>query len=188
MSYKDFKKECHSQIQSQGLDQDLRSCTDLWFSLANSHGYSYHFECLGRPLIQYPQDIVQLQELIAHVAPDLIIETGIAHGGSLVLSASMLCLLDVMEGLDPRLSSRKVVGIDIDIRPHNRRAIDDHPLRFKMELIEGSSIDPKVVQHVHHRAEGAERVLLSLDSNHTHEHVLAELDAYASLFLLVVIA
>jgi cephalosporin hydroxylase len=181
MSYSDFKKDCATQIEAQGSDCDLLAATSAWFSLANSRGYSYHFECLGRPLIQYPQDIVQVQELISQVAPDLVIETGIAHGGSLVLSASMLCLLDVMEGLDPRQSSRKVVGVDIDIRPHNRKALDEHPLRFKMELIEGSSIDPEIIQQVRSHANGVDRVLVSLDSNHTHEHVLAELNAYADL-------
>ena len=181
MSYSDFKKECASQIQTQGADARLASSTKEWFALANSHGYSYHFEFLGRPLIQYPQDIVQLQELISETRPDLVVETGIAHGGSLVLSASMLCLLDIMEGLDPRQSSRKVVGVDIDIRPHNRKALDEHPLRFKIELIEGSSIDPKIIQKVRSHAHGVEQVIVLLDSNHTHEHVLAELNAYADL-------
>ena len=181
MSYSNFKKDCAAQIEAQGSDQDLLVATSAWFSMANRHGYSYHFECLGRPLIQYPQDIVQVQELIFQVAPDLVIETGIAHGGSLVLSASMLCLMDVMEGLDPRQSPRKVVGVDIDIRPHNRQALDEHPLRFKMELIEGSSIDPEIIQQVRSHADGVGRVLVSLDSNHTHEHVLAELNAYADL-------
>jgi cephalosporin hydroxylase len=181
MSYLEFKKECTSQIKAQGADAELIAATKEWFALANSHGYSYHFECLGRPLIQYPQDIVQLQELISDTSPDLVVETGIAHGGSLVLSASMLCLLDVMEGLDPRQSPRKVVGVDIDIRPHNRKALDEHPLRFKMELIEGSSIDPDIIKRVRSHADGVERVLVSLDSNHTHEHVLAELNAYADL-------
>lgn len=143
--------------------------------------YSYNFSWLTRPIIQYPQDIVAFQELVSQVKPDLILETGIAHGGSLVLSASLLCLLDVMEGLDPRQSPRKVVGVDIDIRPHNRKALDEHPLRFKMELIEGSSIDPGIIQQVRSHADGVERVLVSLDSNHTHEHVLAELNAYADL-------
>lgn len=143
--------------------------------------YSYNFSWMSRPIIQYPQDIVAFQELVSLVNPNLIIETGIAHGGSLVLSASMLCLLDVMDGLDPRQSPRKVVGVDIDIRPHNRKAIDEHPLRFKMELIEGSSIDPEIIQKVRSHADGVDRVLLSLDSNHTHEHVLAELNAYADL-------
>jgi cephalosporin hydroxylase len=143
--------------------------------------YSYNFSWFNRPIIQYPQDIVAFQEVVSRVKPDLILETGIAHGGSLVLSASMLCLLDVMEGLDPRQSPRKVVGVDIDIRPHNRKALDEHPLRFKMELIEGSSIDPEIIQQVRSHADGVERVLVSLDSNHTHEHVLAELNAYADL-------
>jgi cephalosporin hydroxylase len=143
--------------------------------------YAYQFDWLGRPIIQLPQDIVAFQELCSRIQPDLILETGIAHGGSLVLSASMLCLLDVMEGLDPRQSSRKVVGVDIDIRPHNRRALDEHPLRFKMELIEGSSVDPAIIQQVRSYAVGAERVLVSLDSNHSHDHVLAELNAYADL-------
>jgi cephalosporin hydroxylase len=143
--------------------------------------YSYNFSWLNRPIIQYPQDIVAFQEIVASSRPDLIIETGIAHGGSLVLSASLLSLLDVMEGLDPRQSPRKVVGVDIDIRPHNRKALDDHPLRFKMELVEGSSIDPAIITQVRSHAEGVERVLVSLDSNHTHEHVLAELNAYADL-------
>lgn len=181
MSYSSFKKNCANQIEAQASNGDLLAATSSWFLLANRHGYSYHFECLGRPLIQYPQDIVQVQEIISQVAPDLVIETGIAHGGSLVLSASMLCLLDVMEGLDPRQSPRKVVGVDIDIRPHNRKALDEHPLRFKMELIEGSSIDPEIIQQVRSHAEGVDRVLVSLDSNHTHDHVLAELNAYADL-------
>ena len=146
-----------------------------------SDRYSYNFSWLNRQIIQYPQDIVAFQEVVSWVKPDLILETGIAHGGSLVLSASMLCLLDVMEGLDPRQSPRKVVGVDIDIRPHNRKALDEHPLRFKMELIEGSSIDPEIIQQVRSLVDGVDRVLVSLDSNHTHEHVLAELNAYADL-------
>ena len=146
--------------------------------------YSYEFEWLSRPIIQYPQDIVAFQELVSSVKPELIIETGIAHGGSLVLSASLLCLLDVMEGVDPRKSKRKVIGVDIDIRPHNREALDNHPLRFKMELIEGSSIDPSIVNSIRSRAADYQSVLVSLDSNHTHEHVLGELNAYADLVTL----
>ncbi|WP_245552509.1 cephalosporin hydroxylase family protein [Cyanobium gracile] len=169
------------EITSQGADVELLKSTREWFGKANKYNYSYHFEFLGRPLIQYPQDIVQVQELISLTKPDLIIETGIAHGGSLVLTASMLCLLDVMEGKDPRQSSRKVVGVDIDIRPHNRIALDEHPLRFKMELIQGSSIDRQVIDTVRSYAVDKECVLVSLDSNHTHQHVLAELNAYAGL-------
>lgn len=153
-------------------------------NLDGSHivnGYAYQFDWMGRPIIQLPQDIIAFQELVFSTKADLILETGIAHGGSLVLSASLLCLLDVMEGMDPRQSSRKVVGVDIDIRPHNRIALDEHPLRFKMELIEGSSIDSEIIEQARSHADGVDRVLVSLDSNHTHEHVLAELNAYADL-------
>ena len=151
--------------------------------IARSHQlqYSYNFSWLNRPIIQYPQNTVAFQELVASVKPDLIIETGIAHGGSLVLSASMLCLLDVMEGLEPRQSPRKVVGVDIDICPHNRKALDEYPLRFKIELFEVSAIDPEIIQKVRSHADGIDRVLVSLDSNRTHEHVLAEMNAYADL-------
>jgi len=162
------------------LEPRLKTASDFLVQSINDR-YSYGFSWLSRPIIQYPQDIVGFQEVVSNVRPDLIIETGIAHGGSLVLSASMLCLLDVMEGLDPRQSPRKVVGVDIDIRPHNRKALDEHPLCFKMELIEGSSIDPSIIEQVRRHADGMERVLVSLDSNHTHQHVLAELNAYADL-------
>lgn len=157
------------------------STVSNFLNLLLEEKYSYRFKWFDRPIIQLPQDIVAFQELVSLTRPSLIIETGIAHGGSLVLSASLLCLLDVMEGLDPRESSRKVVGVDIDIRPHNRKALDEHPLRFKMELIEGSSIDPNIVKQVRGHADGVERVMVSLDSNHTHEHVLCELNAYADL-------
>jgi len=143
--------------------------------------YSYCFDWLERPIIQYPQDILAFQEVVSLTSPDLIIETGIAHGGSLILSASMLCLLDIMDGIDPRQSPRKVVGVDIDIRSHNRKALDEHPLRFKMELIQGSSIDPHIIDQVHSHALAKDSVLITLDSCHTHDHVLAELNAYAGL-------
>ena len=170
-----------NNIAESALIEGLKLQARSWSMLTNLIRYTYKFEWLNRPIIQYPQDILAVQEIVSRTKPDLIIETGIAHGGSLVLSASLLCLQDVMEGLDPRNSPRKVVGVDIDIRPHNRKALDEHPLRFKMELIEGSSIDPDIIQKVQSRADGFERVLVSLDSNHTHEHVLAELNAYADL-------
>jgi cephalosporin hydroxylase len=177
----EIKSERRSIIGSNATNQLIQDTAAQFFKATVDAKYSYCFDWLERPIIQYPQDIVAFQELVSQVKPDLILETGIAHGGSLVLSASMLCLLDVMEGIDPRQSPRKVVGVDIDIRPHNRKALDEHPLRFKMELIEGSSIDPDVIQQVRSHADGVERVLVSLDSNHTHEHVLAELNAYADL-------
>ena len=149
--------------------------------------YSYNFKWLGRPIIQYPQDIVAMQELIWKIKPDLIIETGIAHGGSLIMSASMLTLLDYCElnqnnEFNNKLkSTRKVIGIDIDIRAHNKNAILSHPLASKIEMIEGSSVDPKIVNQIHKLAKNYKNILLCLDSNHTHEHVLNELKAYASL-------
>lgn len=177
----EIKSERGSIIRSNATNQPIQDAAAQFFKATVDAKYSYCFDWLERPIIQYPQDIVAFQELVSQVRPDLILETGIAHGGSLVLSASLLCLLDVMEGLDPRKSSRKVVGVDIDIRPHNRKALDEHPLRFKMELIEGSSIEPVIIQQVRSYADGVERVLISLDSNHTHDHVLAELNAYADL-------
>lgn len=169
------------RANAQASDRSITQPAEQFFSRSHQLQYSYNFSWLSRPIIQYPQDIVAFQEVVSHVKPDLIVETGIAHGGSLVLSASLLCVLDVMEGLDPRQSPRKVVGVDIDIRPHNRQALDEHPLRFKMELIEGSSIAPEIIQQVRSHVNGLDRVLVSLDSNHTHEHVLAELNAYADL-------
>jgi len=168
-------------IKANVINQSISEAAEKFFKATVEAKYSYCFDWLERPIIQYPQDIVAFQELVSTVKPNLIIETGIAHGGSLILSASMLCLLDVMEGLDPRQSPRKVVGVDIDIRPHNRKALDEHPLRFKIELIEGSSIDPEIIQQARSHADGVDRVLVSLDSSHTHEHVLAELNAYADL-------
>ena len=149
--------------------------------------YSYNFKWLSRPIIQYPQDIVATQEIIWKVKPDLIIETGIAHGGSLVFSASMLALLDYCDAqesgilLNPEKPNRKVIGVDVDIRTYNRDALDEHPMRNRMELIEGSSIDPAVVDKVHKFTKSFKRIMVFLDSNHTHDHVLSELEAYAGL-------
>ena len=149
--------------------------------------YSYNFEWLSRPIIQYPQDIVATQEIIWNVKPDLIIETGIAHGGSLMFSASILTILDYCDAfesgflLDPKKPLRKVIGVDIDIRSHNRVALDKHPLRNRIELIEGSSISKKIIGKVHELTKGYKRIMVFLDSNHTHDHVFAELEAYAPL-------
>jgi|694.fasta_scaffold102086_4 cephalosporin hydroxylase len=176
------------EIFALGSDKTLRKITNDWINLVNCKKYSYHFNFLGRPIIQYPQDIVALQELIWKVKPDLIIETGIAHGGSLIMSASMLALLDICEAieggaevLDPKKSKRKVLGIDIDIRKHNREVIEAHPMFSRIQMIQGSSIEPEVIEQVKFVAKNYKRVLLCLDSNHTHDHVLAELEAYAPL-------
>lgn len=175
--YEKFRQEGREEIASQGGDAALQAVSRDWMNRANRHKYSYHFEWLGRPIIQYPQDIVAMQELIWSVQPDLIVETGIAHGGSLVFSASMLEVNAACGG--PR--DALVLGIDIDIRAHNRAAIEAHPLAARIRMLEGSSIAPEVVAQVHAHARGRQRVLVSLDSNHTHAHVLAELEAYAPL-------
>lgn len=182
-----FNSEKHDRIVALSADAKLQEQSREWVESAMEAKYVYNFSWLGRPIIQFPQDMVALQELIWAVKPDLIIETGIAHGGSLVFSASMLALLDVCEAfeegkaLDPRASSRKVIGIDIEIRSHNRHAINEHPLSDRIMMIEGSSIDLNIVEEVKAAAKGYQRVLVCLDSMHTHDHVLAELEAYADL-------
>jgi cephalosporin hydroxylase len=146
--------------------------------------YVYQFNFLGRPIIQLPQDVISLQEIIWEVRPDLIIETGIAHGGSVMLSAAMLALLeacDAVDKLDSNNSHRKVLAIDIDIRPSNRSAIEAHPLASRIKMIQGSSIDPKVIKQVQEFANEYKCIMVCLDSNHTHDHVMAELKAYAPL-------
>jgi cephalosporin hydroxylase len=187
LQYKNFKNECDLEISKQGINQEVLKLTQEWVNKANQLKYSYHFEWMDRPIIQYPQDMVAMQELIWKVKPDLIIETGIAHGGSLIMSASMLALLDMCEAIesgtvmDPKKSKRKVLGLDIDIRQHNREAIEAHPMYSRIQMIQGSSISPEVIAQVKAAAKKHQRILVCLDSNHTHEHVLAELEAYAPL-------
>jgi cephalosporin hydroxylase len=184
-------EEFEAEVRFRVFEQSANAmCGDKahQFLLESFRGkYSYNFSWLGRPVIQYPQDMVAMQELIWRVRPDLIIETGIAHGGSLVFSASMLAMLDMCDAigegaaLDPTKSNRMVLGIDIDIRAHNRAAIEAHPMASRIRMIQGSSIAPDVVTQVLDIAAGYRRVLVCLDSNHTHDHVLAELQAYAPL-------
>ncbi|MBU0484992.1 MAG: cephalosporin hydroxylase family protein [Proteobacteria bacterium] len=174
-------------IENLGMDEELQKSSNIWVHDSAIKNYSYNFSWLGRPIIQYPQDMVAMQELVWLIKPDLIIETGIAHGGSLIFSASMLALLDYSDAvvsaktIDPKESQRRVLGIDIDIRDHNLEAIKEHPLAHKIDMIQGSSIDREVISKVHQYAKGFKTILVCLDSNHTHEHVLAELNAYASL-------
>ena len=139
--------------------------------------YAYNFFWLGVPILQAPQDLQAWQEIIWEVKPNLIIETGIAYGGSLIFSASMLAILEVCGEIE----KGDVLGIDIEIRPHNKEAILAHPMSNKITMLEGSSIDEGVIARVREFAKEKERVLVCLDSNHTHEHVLAELRAYAPL-------
>jgi cephalosporin hydroxylase len=183
----EFLNEVKDRVQANGSNQELLGAMQTFNAASLSAKYSYNFTSLGRPIIQYPQDMVALQELIWEVKPDLIIETGIAHGGSIIMSASMLALLDMCEAieseavLDPKNSKRKVLGLDIDIRQHNREAIEAHPMSSRIQMIQGSSIAPEVIEQVKAVAKNHQRVLVCLDSNHTHDHVLAELEAYASL-------
>lgn len=185
--YQQFKQECDREIEASGRDEHLIFATRDWINRANALKYSYHFEWLGRPIIQYPQDIVAMQELIWRIKPDLIIETGIAHGGSLIFSASMLAQLDMCDAIeagttfDPKRSSRLVIGLDIDIRSHNKAAINAHPMASRIKMFQGSSVDPKIVAEVKKIAADYKRILVCLDSNHTHEHSLAELEAFAPL-------
>jgi cephalosporin hydroxylase len=183
----DFREEVAGRVLANRSDLDLCR-TAAQFTIASIRAkYSYNFSWLGRPVIQYPQDIVAIQELIWAIRPDLIIETGIAHGGSLILSASMLAILDMCdaietgEAFDPSHSRRKVIGIDIDIRARNRLAVEAHPMASRIRMIEGSSIAPEVIKEVKTLAASHSQILICLDSNHTHDHVFAELQAYASL-------
>ena len=182
-----FEKESEARVSSWQADGAMQGHAFEFLKASAAEQYPYNFFWMGRPIIQYPQDIVATQELIWRIKPDLIIETGIAHGGSLILSASILAMIDHAEAanngemLDPSQPKRRVLGIDIDIRAHNRSAIEEHPMSAYIEMIQGSSIDEDIVAQVHDRAEEFKNVMVFLDSNHTHDHVFAELNAYAPL-------
>jgi cephalosporin hydroxylase len=182
-----FNNEKMASISKLGNDLGLKELSHQWVEKAGSHKWAYNFSWFGRPAIQFPNDAWAMQELIWKIKPDLIIETGIAHGGSLVFSASMLAMLDYADAaskkatLDPSSSKRKVLGIDIDIRQHNKTAIKEHPLAGLIQMVEGSSVEESTISKVQEIASSYETILVCLDSNHTHEHVLAELNAYASL-------
>ena len=183
----DFNKEIADRIADISENRELCSAATAFMRASTLPKYSYNFSWQGRPIIQYPQDMVAMHELIWQIKPDLIIETGIAHGGSLVFSASMLAQLDLCDAIEagvsfnPEESARKVLGIDIDIRAHNRAAIEAHPMASRIQMIQGSSIAPEIIAQVRAVAADHSRVLVCLDSNHTHDHVLAELQAYAPL-------
>jgi cephalosporin hydroxylase len=167
----EFEAEKRASAAAMAADADLAERALAVSIDADRYSYSYQWTWLGLPIIQMPPDILATQEVIWESRPQLVIETGVARGGSVILSASLLELLG--EG--------SVVAIDIDIRAHNRKAIESHPLAHRIELIEGSSTEPDVIERVRARAEDWDRVMVILDSNHTHEHVLAELHAYAPL-------
>lgn len=169
---KEFQKEVAENIKNLGRNKKLKRLALRFMVDSVAANYSYNFRWLGRPIIQHPQDIVMMQELIWNIKPDLVVETGIAHGGSIILSASILELIG---------GKGRVVGIDIDIRKHNRVLIERHPLFKRITLIEGSSTDEAVVSRVRKIARGKKRILIFLDSSHAHSHVLRELELYSPL-------
>lgn len=169
---REFRAEVEKNIQAQGQDASLRGFSNIWVRETARYKYVYNFSWLGRPIIQLPQDIVAMQEIIWKVKPQLIIEAGIAHGGSLILYASILELIG---------AGGMVLGVDIEIRPHNRAAIESHPLSKRIQMIEGSSVSEDVVAQVQQIARGKSPVMVVLDSNHTHDHVLQELRLYSPL-------
>src|SRR5437016_12926457 len=175
---KQFELEIESNLSRLSQAGALRDLSQQWLLETLPFRYSYNFSWLGRPIIQYPQDIVAIQELIWRIKPDLIIETGIAHGGSLILSASVLALIAYCEAaaagqkLGPGSSPRQVLGIDIDIRPHNRIAIEAHPLSSLIQMIQVSSVAPDIIERVYREAHKRRRVMVLLDSYHSAEHVL----------------
>jgi len=181
-----FQEECASYVASYPKDEAWHSDSQRWLIKAFEQKFMYNFSSMGRPIIQLPNDMVAMQEIIWETKPDLIIETGIAHGGSLIFSASQLALLDMCDAIethtmiDPQKSKRKVLGIDIDIRSHNRKAIEAHPMSSRIQMIQGSSIAPEIIAQVQAIATNYSCIMVCLDSNHTHDHVLAELQAYAN--------
>ncbi|MDG2213228.1 MAG: cephalosporin hydroxylase family protein [Verrucomicrobiota bacterium] len=167
-----FLSEVQENIERLGGDGAVRQATLDWIEAIAPHKYTYNFSWLGRPIIQFPQDLAALQEIIWASKPDLIIETGIAHGGSLIFHASILHLLG---------NQGRVLGVDIDIRDHNRLEIEAHPMFERIDMIQGSSIEDDVAAQVAAAASKAGQVMVVLDSNHTHDHVLSELEIYAPL-------
>jgi cephalosporin hydroxylase len=167
-----FLSEVQENIERLGTDGTVRQAPLDWIDAIAPHKYTYNFTWLGRPIIQFPQDLAALQEIIWETKPDLIIETGIAHGGSLIFHASMLHLLG---------NQGRVLGVDIDIRDHNRAEIEAHPMFERIDMVQGSSIEDDVAAQVAAAASKARQVMVILDSNHTHDHVLSELEIYAPL-------
>ena len=185
--HEEFQQEVKQSIQKIGNNHEFTNLSEAWMRKSIELRYCYNFSSLGRPIIQYPIDMIATQELIWKIRPDLIINTGIAHGGSAILNASCLALLDYCDAvkcgkmLNPKNSKRKVLAIDNDIRAHQKEAILSHPMSINIDMLQGSSIDRSVVEHVYDYAKGFNKVMVYLDSDHTHAHVLDELKAYAPL-------
>ena len=169
---KKFELERKERIAACKKASEFINCSQRWLVNAFKYKYMYNFTWMGRPIIQTPVEIVAMQEIIWQVKPNLIIETGIAHGGSLIFHASMLELLG---------GDGQVLGIDIDIREHNKLEIEKHPMYKRIDMIQGSSVDEKIAEQVYGFAKGKKRVMVFLDSMHTHDHVLKELELYSPL-------
>lgn len=169
---KEFQEERHKAILEMGKDKEFRKMSLDWILKSNEHKYGFNFTWMGRPVIQFPNDMFIIQQLIWQIKPDLIIETGIAHGGSIIFSASMLELVG---------GDGQVVGIDVDIRTHNRIEIEEHPMFKRIEMIEGSSTDEEVINQVYKIADNKKSIMVFLDSNHSHKHVLGEMNVYGKL-------
>lgn len=182
-----FESERAASVTANGANPALRSSADAFILKAMEARYVYNFDWMGRPVIQFPQDTQAVQEIIWQTRPDIVIETGIAHGGSLIFSASVLALVDYADAVrdgavvDPAKPKRRVIGVDIDVRPHNKAAILAHPMASRIAMVEGSSIDSKTIDKVKSLIPAGARVMVCLDSMHTHDHVLAELRAYGPL-------
>jgi len=168
---KKFKHERSSDIRKMSQDEELKKKSLDWMIHADKYKYTYNFSWLGRPIIKFPSDIVLMQEIIWDIKPDLIIETGIAHGGSIIFSASMLELIG---------GDGQVVAVDIDIRKHNRDEIEQHPLYKRITMLEGSSVADDIIRKIENISKYKKTVMVFLDSLHTHEHVLKELEIYAN--------
>lgn len=183
----EFMEKRSASLAKLSEANDFRSLSRRWLREAGDYGYFYNFDWLGRPIIQVPHDIYAIQEIIWEVKPDLVIETGVARGGSLVLSASLLALIDYCQAVgEGKLqlslqSSRQVLGIDIDIRDVNRQGIENHALKNLITLYEGSSVDESTALYVERFVQNFKNILVILDSNHTKDHVLRELEIYAPL-------
>lgn len=169
MKSEKFEKHNKNKIRTMMKNQDLQKISKKWFLKTYKYEYSYHFKWLGRPIIQYPQDIIALQEIIWKIKPDLIIETGIARGGSLIFSASMLELI----------GKGSVIGVDIKIHSYNKKEIEKHVLFKRIKIFEGSSVDENIIKKITKIVKNKKKVIVILDSNHTHEHVLKELELYS---------
>jgi cephalosporin hydroxylase len=167
-----FNNEKRDNIERLGKNEELKKLGIRFVTETAPNKYTYNFTWMGRPIIAFPQDMIAMQELIWELKPDLIIETGVAHGGSIIYYSSLLELINE-DGL--------VIGIDIEIREHNRSEIEAHPMFKRIHLIEGSSVDEAIFKSVAEIAAQKKKILVCLDSNHTHEHVLRELQLYGQL-------